>query len=202
MNARLTRDQITRRALRAATAVAVGGFAPACATMDVAVVGSDDAAALDGTVDAAEIDVQAADATDAPRWPVGIGGSGGDAAAGDDVAAQTDDGATAGDDTAASGDDTAAASGDTAAASDDTAAAGDDALATADSDATDAAEADACVDTGDWEAYAACCDANGWDFHKGCMAWGPPPPPTMHAAALEGLLDELRAMAPALTEVA
>lgn len=162
MNARLTRDQITRRALRAATAVAVGGFAPACATMDVAVVGSDDAAGLDGAAD---------------------------------VAAQTDDTAAAGDDTAAPGDDTLATA-------DDTAAPGDDTLATADADASDAAEADACVDTGDWEAYAACCDANGWNFHKGCMAWGPPAPPTMHAAVLEGLLDELRALAPAMTEVA
>ncbi len=198
MNARLTRDQITRRALRAATAVAVGGFAPACATMDVAVVGSDDAAGLDGAADAAAIDVQAADASDAPRWPVGIGGSGssGDAAAGDDVAAQTDDGATAGDDAGAPGDDTGAPGDDTLATTDA------DTMATADADASDAAEADACVDTGDWEAYAACCDANGWNFHKGCMAWGPPAPPTMHAAVLEGLLDELRALAPAMTEVA
>ncbi len=30
-----------------------------------------------------------------------------------------------------------------------------------------------------WERYQACCKELGWDFSAGCMAWGPPAPPAM-----------------------
>ncbi|MDI1480130.1 hypothetical protein [Polyangium sp. y55x31] len=31
----------------------------------------------------------------------------------------------------------------------------------------------------DWQAYAACCDENGWAVEAGCVAWGPPVPPSL-----------------------
>ena len=41
---------------------------------------------------------------------------------------------------------------------------------------------------GEWERYQKCCDENGWDWKKGCMAWGPPPPPSMDERLLRALL--------------
>lgn len=139
----LTRAEIRRRALRAATAVAASVAVNGCADLDVPVYGASSADGV-GTQDgvtAADGAGFALDAGAADRGgPFSIGGGAADVAA--DVAA------------------------------------------------ADADDRDNCKELmqGDWGRYQKCCDENGWDWNKGCMAWGPPPPPAMDERLLRSLL--------------
>ena len=41
------------------------------------------------------------------------------------------------------------------------------------------------MDTENWEAYEKCCHMYNWDPRHGCLAWGPPAPPSMNLAPKE-----------------
>lgn len=166
------RSEIRRRALRVATAVAAGATFAGCGATDLPVSGATavDGASHDGggTLDAAGQDVAASDVGEPDASAVDTG-------AADTGAADTAVSDTAGDDGAVS--DTAAADSVV-----------DDA-AVADAAATDTAEMPEpeCSTNLPWEEYVACCDEVNWDFDKGCMAWGPPAPPS--SARLAELMD-------------
>lgn len=48
-----------------------------------------------------------------------------------------------------------------------------------DAGSADAGTPETCSQDDGWEEYEACCQAVGWDPSRGCLAWGPPVPPSM-----------------------
>ncbi|MCO4761177.1 MAG: hypothetical protein KC502_06710 [Myxococcales bacterium] len=194
---RLQRREIRRRSLRAATAVAVGAALGAgCGSADMPVAGTvfadvshDGGGALDGGgraqprypdkgADLSGADAGFAQADTAPRSPH-LGDAlaqTGDAGAGDGGGTKTDSQVA---DTGSL--DAGTPSSDAGVQAD--AGLGDDANRTRPKPDL------VCDSKGDWATYKHCCDANGWDWNKGCMAWGPPAPPTLSAGQLAGLMS-------------
>ena len=160
---RLLRPEIRRRALRAATAVAVGAVA-GCGSIDDAVVGAayvDATAGADGQVGMGRAqDAATGHTVDGGRSPL------------DGGAAMADAGVSGADSTA----------------SDAGSVTPLDAIVGGTSDASTGV---VCKSTDDWKDFQRCCDENGWDWNKGCMAWGPPAPPALDDAVLAALIAGL-----------
>ena len=146
----IERDEIRRRALRAAAAVAMTWGTGCSATLDEPAQGPADAAFSDSAVTLRATDAQADTA------------KGADSTATEVAAADTADAPDAGlEPDATTADAGSAAEADTVAALDG---AGD-------------TGGHKCVKNGDdWQAYNDCCQAVNWDWDAGCMAWGPPMP--------------------------
>lgn len=161
INQALTRAEIRRRGLRAAFAVAFSGTIGCGANATTAATGAGaNADASDSAIAGADSQA-AADAATAPDSQVAA-----DAAMGADAAQPLDTQAVA-DAVAADTPQDSATGGDVAQA--------DDAV-----DDGDAGGKCSVYAAGSAEYNKCCADAN-WDFNAGCMAWGPPVPPTMAA---------------------
>ena len=182
----LLRPEIRRRALRAATAVAVGAIA-GCGSLDEPVAGAqyaDASAGADGVIAMrGGSDTTARTPLDAGRVAADAGSTAADAGAVATDSVATDSVAT---DTGSRAVDAGTTGTDTSPARASDATAGDIKGGTT--------TGVVCASSDGWEDYKRCCDDNGWDWNKGCSAWGPPAPPMLDEAALAALISGLHAM--------